>query len=66
MSPVMLLEDVMSELDPIRRTSLTKMVAGKGQVWITGAAEDVFPSNCLEMGGRRWKVVQGSIVDDQS
>ncbi len=66
MSPVMLLDDVMSELDPIRRTSLTKMVAGKGQVWITGAAEDVFPSNCLEMGGRRWKVVQGSIVDDQS
>lgn len=46
-SPLLLLDDVMSELDPSRRQRLIERLAGGGQALITAAAEDSLPSGAL-------------------
>jgi DNA replication and repair protein RecF len=43
--PLLLLDDVMSELDPDRRERLVQRLAGCGQALITAAAEDSLPAS---------------------
>jgi DNA replication and repair protein RecF len=47
-APLLLLDDVMSELDPDRRRRLVERLAGGGQALITAAAEDSLPAAALE------------------
>lgn len=47
-APLLLLDDVMSELDPGRRELLVERLAGGGQALITAAAEDSVPVRALE------------------
>ena len=42
-APLLLLDDVMSELDPERRERLVERLAGGGQTLITAAASDSVP-----------------------
>jgi DNA replication and repair protein RecF len=46
-APLLLLDDVMSELDPPRRQRLVDRLAGRGQTLITAAAEDSLPASAL-------------------
>jgi DNA replication and repair protein RecF len=46
-SPLLLLDDVMSELDPGRRERLVERVAVGGQALITAAAEDSLPAAAM-------------------
>jgi len=43
-TPLLLLDDVMSELDPQRRGCLVEQLEGEGQALITAAAEESIPS----------------------
>ncbi|MEX2447534.1 MAG: hypothetical protein WD404_02190, partial [Solirubrobacterales bacterium] len=47
-APLLLLDDVMSELDPSRREMLVERLGGSGQTLITAAAEDSLPPRALE------------------
>jgi DNA replication and repair protein RecF len=47
-APLMLLDDVMSELDPERRERLVERLAGDGQALITAAAAESVPPRALE------------------
>ena len=46
-APLLLLDDVMSELDPGRRERLVECLAGDGQVLITAASEESVPARAL-------------------
>jgi DNA replication and repair protein RecF len=46
--PLLLLDDVMSELDPARRELLVERLADSGQALITAAAEDSLPPRARE------------------
>jgi DNA replication and repair protein RecF len=46
-TPLLLLDDVMSELDPERRERLVELLAGPGQVVITAATEESVPAALL-------------------
>ncbi len=46
-TPLLLLDDVMSELDPGRRERLVERLAGNGQVLITAASEESVPARAL-------------------
>jgi DNA replication and repair protein RecF len=47
-TPLLLLDDVMSELDPGRRERLVERLAGGGQALITAADEESLPTPALE------------------
>jgi DNA replication and repair protein RecF len=47
-APLLLLDDVMSELDPERRELLVARLAGGGQALISAAAEESVPARALE------------------
>ncbi|MGC1851143.1 MAG: hypothetical protein WA687_01740, partial [Solirubrobacterales bacterium] len=47
-APLLLLDDVMSELDPERRHRLVERLAAGGQALITAAAEESVPPRALE------------------
>ena len=47
-APLLLLDDVMSELDPERRSLLVERLAGGGQALITAASEESVPAQALE------------------
>jgi len=47
-APLLLLDDVMSELDPQRRELLVARLADRGQALITAAAEESVPARALE------------------
>jgi len=53
--PILLLDDVFSELDPGRSEGVIELLP-KGQVFVTSAREDEVP-----LAGRRWQVSSGSI-----
>jgi len=53
--PILLLDDVFSELDPGRSEGVIELLP-KGQVFVTSAREDEVP-----LAGRRWQVGSGSI-----
>jgi DNA replication and repair protein RecF len=46
--PLMLLDDVMSELDPAHRELLTARLEGAGQTWISAADEQTLPPGAAE------------------
>jgi DNA replication and repair protein RecF len=58
--PVLLLDDVLSELDAERRAALLRQVAGGGQVIITSAEAGPFPPD-LMASAMVWMVSQGRI-----
>jgi DNA replication and repair protein RecF len=59
-APVLLLDDVLSELDGERRAALLHRVAGEGQVIITSAEIGPFPADLIT-GARVWTVNSGRI-----
>jgi DNA replication and repair protein RecF len=58
--PVLLLDDVLSELDGERRAALLHQVAAEGQVIITSVEAGPFPAELIA-GARVWNVVDGRI-----
>jgi DNA replication and repair protein RecF len=58
--PVLLLDDVLSELDAERRGALLRKVAGEGQVIITSVEAGPFPPDLIS-DARVWTVNQGTI-----
>ena len=48
MAPLMLLDDVMSELDPDRRERLVERLERGGQALITAADEESVPARAME------------------
>jgi DNA replication and repair protein RecF len=59
--PVLLLDDVLSELDGERRAALLRQVAGEGQVIITSVEAGPFPPE-LMASARVWTVAGGEIA----
>jgi len=47
-APLLLLDDVMSELDPERRARLVERLAAGGQALLTAAASESVPDRALE------------------
>jgi DNA replication and repair protein RecF len=60
--PVLLLDDVLSELDAERRAALLRQVAEAGQVIITSVEAGPFPSE-LMANSMVWTVIAGRIED---
>jgi DNA replication and repair protein RecF len=58
--PVLLLDDVLSELDGERRAALLRQVAGEGQVIITSVEAGPFPPELIS-SARVWNVAGGEI-----
>lgn len=58
--PVLLLDDVLSELDGERRAALLRQVAGEGQVIITSVEAGPFPPELIA-NSMVWTVIQGRI-----
>ena len=58
--PVLLLDDVLSELDAARRAALLRRVAGEGQVIITSVEVDPFPPELIA-NAMVWTVAEGRI-----
>ncbi len=58
--PVLLLDDVLSELDAERRSALLRRVADAGQVIITSAEAGPFPADLISQA-RVWKVAAGRL-----
>ena len=50
-TPLLLLDDVMSELDPGRRERLVRRLDDGGQALITAADEESLPAPALRLGG---------------
>lgn len=61
--PILLLDDIMSELDSRRRQFVFDGVQGKGQVFITGTEGDEFSPGTR---GRRYHISQGRILEGWS
>jgi DNA replication and repair protein RecF len=60
-SPVVLLDDVLSELDAVRRVALLERVGGPGQVVVTSVEADPFPT--LVLGRSRvHRIARGEVV----
>ncbi len=53
--PILLLDDVFSELDPVRALGVTELLP-RGQVFVTSARDDEVPDM-----GRRWRVDAGEL-----
>ena len=53
--PVLLLDEVAAHLDPARRAALFDRLAGRGQVWMTGAEEGLFTA----IGGEKVHIALG-------
>ena len=58
--PVLLLDDVLSELDGERRAALLGEVAGGGQVIVTSVEAGPFPPELIA-GSLVWTVMEGRI-----
>lgn len=54
--PILLLDDVFSELDPTRADGVTDLLPG-GQVFVTSARDDEVPQM-----GKRWRVEEGAVL----
>jgi DNA replication and repair protein RecF len=54
--PILLLDDVFSELDPVRSRGVLELLGG-GQVLVTSARDDEVPAE-----GRRWEVAKGAVT----
>ena len=63
--PLLLLDDVLSELDEPRRTLVLEEARAYPQAIVTSADADALPANHLD-GARRLRVVSGSVVDEEA
>ncbi|MBW3612999.1 MAG: DNA replication and repair protein RecF [Chloroflexi bacterium] len=61
--PVVLLDDVFSELDPTRADRLSELVAGRGQVIVTTADPGTLRA-ARDRGAAVWRIVDGSLERD--
>lgn len=61
--PVVLLDDVFSELDPARADRLGELVAGRGQVIVTTADPGTLDA-ARDRGAAVWRIVDGSLEPD--
>ena len=61
--PVLLLDDVMSELDPQRRALLQQMMGSQDQVLLTATDLSFFSESFLA-GARRFRVAGGAVTPD--
>ena len=59
--PVLLLDDVLSELDAARRGSLLERVSGRGQVVITSVEATPFPAGVIGKAAV-WRIEAGSVT----
>lgn len=59
--PVLLLDDVLSELDPLRRAALMAGVAGRGQVILTAVEGAPVPAELLA-SSRIYQVEEGRVI----
>ncbi len=59
--PVLLLDDVLSELDATRRSALLEHLADPGQVIVTSVEADPFPARVIGRS-RVWQVRQGRLL----
>ena len=60
--PVVLLDDIVSELDENRRRAVLAGVAGFEQVWFTATDTDALPAEFVA-GCRRYKVIKGAVLE---
>ncbi len=61
--PVLLLDDVMSDLDDARRRHLLEWVQGRGQTFLTCTNLRAFPKSILD-AAKRFHVVAGTVKED--
>lgn len=61
--PVLLLDDVMSDLDDARRKHLLKWIRGRGQTFITCTSLRAFPKEILQ-DAATFQVAAGTIISD--
>lgn len=61
--PVVLLDDVFSELDPVRAERLSRLVAGRGQVIVT-TADPATLAAARDRGAAVWRIVEGRLEPD--
>jgi DNA replication and repair protein RecF len=61
-APVLLFDDVLSELDARRRTALLERLAFAGQVIVTSVETDPFPADVIQRARVRW-IVGGLLKD---
>ncbi len=61
--PVLLLDDVMSDLDDARRRHLLKWIRGRGQTFITCTSLRAFPKDILQEAAT-FQVAAGTIISD--
>jgi DNA replication and repair protein RecF len=59
--PILLLDDVMSELDPARREYLLASIEGQEQVIITATGLAPFPSDFLKKAAL-FRIVEGTVA----
>ena len=57
--PVLLLDDVLSELDERRRREIMRLAVGKTQTFITAVDGDL-----PRLGGKRWRIEGGRVVGE--
>jgi len=58
--PIVLLDDVFSELDPDRATRLSDLLAGRGQVIVTTADPGTLEA-ARRRGASVWRIVDGAL-----
>ena len=61
--PVLILDDVFAELDPVRRERLARVIGTAEQIIITAAVEQDVPS---DLRGRRFTVQAGTVTAQES
>lgn len=66
-TPLLLLDDVFSELDERRTERVLNLVQGLGQAFITSTSEQVFPAD-FAWGGmkKRFSVRQGTVIHEEA
>ena len=59
--PVLLLDEVLAELDPARRTDLIQRVLESEQALMTTTDLDLFPADCVSKA-RLWQISAGQVI----
>jgi DNA replication and repair protein RecF len=59
--PVLLLDEVLAELDPTRRTDLIQRVLDSEQALMTTTDLDLFPPECVSRS-RLWQITAGQVI----
>lgn len=62
-TPMLLLDDIFSELDPHRSARLLDLIGGLGQTFITTTSVSMFPSTYQWSGSNRKFIIRGGAVE---